>query len=126
MCIFFFFFRKSPTIFTVFYEIEQMYSFCYNTHSLQINARLLASISSSPEATQQGLEPELPVWIKGILMSECDEKDISSRTQANTNISQATQHHAKLEEVFKSKVSQIRQKSFSKDLKKRLDGLFWL
>lgn len=33
--------------------------------------------------------------------------------QVNTNISQATCHSAKLEEVIKTKVSQIRQKSFS-------------
>lgn len=60
-------------------------------------------------------------------MSECDEKGIATLTQANTNISLAAGHTAKLEEVFKSKVSQIRNKKLFQQLNKkkgRLAGLF--
>lgn len=38
-------------------------------------------------------------------MLECDEEDITTLTQANINISQAMWHSAKVEQVFKSKVS---------------------
>jgi len=67
-----------------------MYSFCYNTHSLQINAKLLGSISSSPEGTKQGLQPGLPIWIKYTPMSDCDDKDIATLTQTPTFLGQSS------------------------------------